>query len=335
MKSKVIFAIGLLVLISATIACNSPVVSNTVSEFVTQTPDSTLTALFAVVKFLTPGTQQVIQITQPSTALPIIVTPIEQQVVSTITSNTATSLTLTPVPATATITPTPTTTSIPTTAAPLPVRSGGVFYATHLASPPVLDGNWDDWSTKQYSIGSITYGRSNWSGKSDLMGSFRIGWDNTNLYIAVKVNDDAYVQNASGADLYMGDSIDLLMDTDLYGDFYQDSLSWDDFQLGLSPGNPDVNGTREAFLWYPHGSAGSRTQVQIASINFESGYRLESYIPWSVLNTTPASGKHFGFAISISDNDNGDQNVQQTLASCVPNRHLTNPTTWGELIINW
>jgi len=53
-----------------------------------------------------------------------------------------------------------------------------------------------------------------------LQGSYRLGWDEDYLYVAVKVLDDQYVQNASGQDIYKGDSIELLIDTYLQDDFY-------------------------------------------------------------------------------------------------------------------
>lgn len=101
----------------------------------------------------------------------------------------------------------------------------------------------------------INFGLNNWTDRTDLEGSFRIGWDNDNLYIAVKVIDDKYVQQASGYDIYMGDSIEILLDRDLAGDFFGTELNADDFQLGISPGNPNTNGVKEAYLWFPKTSS--------------------------------------------------------------------------------
>jgi len=62
-------------------------------------------------------------------------------------------------------------------------------------------------------------------------------------------------------------------------------------------------------------------------------YRVEARIPWSVFNVTPSNGKHFGFALSVSDNDNSGWNEQQSMVSSAGNRHLTQPMTWGELML--
>lgn len=195
--------------------------------------------------------------------------------------------------------------------------------------PPVIDGVWDEWTSKAYPANAIVFGRNNWTGSADLEPSFRVAWDNTNLYLAVKVFDDVYVQNATGKDLFRGDSIELLFDNNLVGDFSVSSLNGDDYQLGVSPGNPDTDGAKEAYLWFPADQAGSRGQVQIGAVSSEGLYRIEFAVPWTILGVSPSAGQKYGFALSASDNDNLSENVQQTLASSAPNRMLTNPTTWG------
>jgi hypothetical protein len=41
----------------------------------------------------------------------------------------------------------------------------------------------------------------------------------------------------------------------------------------------------------------------------------------------------YGFAFAVSDNDNPNANEQQSMISNVPDRRLTNPTTWGNLVL--
>jgi hypothetical protein len=147
------------------------------------------------------------------------------------------------------------------------------------------------------------------------------------------VKDDHYVQNASGQDLYKGDSIDILLDTNLYDDFYYNQLSADDYQLGISPGKGSVDGTREAVLWYPRDYMGSKNSVKIGSLGGDGIYRVEARIPWSVFNVSPSNWKHFGFALSVSDNDNSGWNEHESMVSSAGNRHLTQPMTWGELVL--
>jgi len=213
------------------------------------------------------------------------------------------------------------------------MRSGPSFAATYLSTPPKIDGYVEEWTIPLYRAEAVVYGASEWQNVDDLSAAVFLGWDQTYLYIAVKVHDDTYVQNATGAYIYQGDSIEILLDTDVSGDYYLASLSADDFQLGISPGNPGPNQNPEAYLWFPRNLEGRRTSVKIAATRSGSGYHLEAAIPWSVFGVTPFSGQHFGFALSISDNDRVGKNLQQSMVSLVSTRVLTAPTTWGDLTL--
>ncbi len=299
------------------LACNLPGSEQPTQNF-PPTPNMTMTELFAQATILTPDFEQIQEVTvTPSTA--VILSP---------------TLTLEPsLTVTQTIGPTMTNTAPPTLTPGTPSREAGYFVAKYLSTPPTIDGDWGEWTTTQYPANTVVYGLGQWANSDDLESSFRIGWDNTNFYIAVKVRDDKYVQNATGADLYKGDSIEILMDTDLLGDFYSTVLNGDDYQLGISPGLNSTSGTKEAYLWFPSGIAGARTQVTIAAVGGDGLYRVEAAIPWSIFGITPGVNKHFGFALSVSDNDDPANNVQQTMVSSSAKRTLTNPTTWGELVL--
>jgi hypothetical protein len=221
--------------------------------------------------------------------------------------------------------PSPTFTSTPIT------RVSSV--ASFLSMPPSIDGPWDEWTTTQYPIKNVVFGASNWSGSSDLQASYRVGWDSQNLYLAVKVIDDVYVQNATGANLYKGDSIEVLFSTNPNAASSSMGLTAADYQIGISPGNPSIGQNTEAYLWYPKAKAGSLSNVHIGVVSMTDGYRIEYAIPWSVFGINPAKGQVFGFAVSVSDNDNKTENIQQSLISSAPDRHLTDPTTWGLLTL--
>ena len=207
--------------------------------------------------------------------------------------------------------------------------------AGYLSTPPTIDGDWNDLPDKEYPAEIVVFGRSAWSGVNDLSASFKIGWDTKYLYLGVKVHDNVYVQNATGANLFKGDSLEILLDNNVSADFFTTSVSADDYQLGISPGLGGVGGAKEAYLWLPSASAGSRSQVKIASLRSDSAglTRYEVAIPWSVFGVTPSSGKHLGFALSVSDNDSTSSSVQQKMVSNDKDRALTNPTTWGDLTL--
>lgn len=223
--------------------------------------------------------------------------------------------------------------STPTVSGTGVIRANARFTATFLDTPPVLDGIWDEWTNAAYPARSVVYGANQRENTEDLEVSFRVGWDRDFLYLAVKVIDDRYVQNATGVLLYQGDSIEVQFDADLEGDLTVNSLNNDDFQLGISPGRPDTAGAREAYLWNPSNLAGARTDVRIAAVGGDGLYRVEIAIPWSLFGVTPEPGDQFGLSLNISDNDNPNENIQHTMISAVAGRTLSDPTTWGLLIL--
>jgi hypothetical protein len=294
------------------------------------TPNRTMTALFS-----TP-------LPSPALTRPAAATPTPTQLATAVTQPTATISPTNPViqvtateQATATSQPTQTSPPAPTATADLSHRAGTSTSAKLLATRPVIDGDWNDLPAKEYPAEIVVFGASNWKSRDDLSASFRIGWDAANLYLGVKVHDDVYAQNATGADLFKGDSLEILLDTNVPSDYYVHKDSPDDFQLGISPGKPDVMGTKEAYRWLPASIAGSRSGVVIASQRNQTEHvtRYEVAIPWSVFEVIPKSGQHFGFVLSVSDNDNISQNVQQKMVSNVKTRILTDPTTWGDLTL--
>lgn len=340
MKNRQKYSISLVVFLLVSVACGPVVPPPPTLSF--GTPDLTLTAIFSVL--VTPETPTP-RVILTDTPLPVVNTPTETIYVTPNAETLAPTLTSvaqtaearasetpfpsdTPIPSlTSTFTPVPTASPTP------PSRSGPTVYAAFLSPAPLVDGSLGDWGGDWIDAGNVVYGRNNRSDASDLSARFKIGWDWNYLYLAVQVTDETYVQEASGADIFLGDSLELLMDINLAGDFSSEGLSSDDYQLGIS-GQDLVKDDGEAYLWYPEGSAGSKSRVHIQARPTDAGYRMEVAIPWGVLGINPASGMHYGFAFSVSDNDNPNANEQHSMVSNVAERRLTDPTTWGNLVLS-
>ncbi len=229
-------------------------------------------------------------------------------------------------------------TTAPTTAVPAPAqRSGAQMRAAYLTTEPVMDGTYAEWvdKTNKYGVPYVVWKPANWKNAADLEGAFAAAWDDDYLYISVKVTDDVFAQTQTGSKLYLGDSAEILIDANLLGDFYVQSLDNDDFQFGVSPGNPDKDIDPEVYLWYPSGKAGTKTNVLVSSL-FEGAntvYRVEVGIPWSMLGITPTNGMRLGFAVSVSDCDNTSTPSQDSMISTAQYRNFLNPTTWNELVL--
>jgi hypothetical protein len=225
-------------------------------------------------------------------------------------------------------------TAIPTEVVASPTSNRPGVTASFLSSAPKIDGVWDEWKTTQYPLRSVVFGAKAWKNAADLSAAYRIGWDDNNLYIAVKVTDNKYVQNASGADLYKGDSLDLLFDAVPGDSTNATKLNDKDFQLGISPGKGEVGKDIESYLWLPEGDKGALSKVQVAAVSMPNGYRIEAAIPWATFGVKPADGQQYGFALSISDNDQEGKSVQEKMISTAPDRVLDTPSTWGVLTLS-
>jgi hypothetical protein len=211
--------------------------------------------------------------------------------------------------------------------------NGNPITAAYLSSPPTIDGDLGEWTSTLYVVNETApHAGENWTGETDLSATFYIGWDVDYLYLGVKRTDDTFVQISWGRYMYRGDDIEIQLDTDLAGDFDMVTMSGDDYQVGLSPGNFGSIAS-EAYRWYPRYLESWLTTVVLEAVETKRGYDLEAKIPWSVFDITPMGDSRFGFAISLSDNDIPGTSDWQSMVSSVNTRRVTDPTTWGTLIL--
>jgi hypothetical protein len=168
--------------------------------------------------------------------------------------------------------------------------------------------------------------------------TYAFKWDSEYLYLAIDVLDGTYYQEAGpGANMYKGDSLEILLDTNLKGDYCDTSMSSDDFQLGLSAGSGAT--VPAAWLWYPTSKAGAKViqgsgQVTPAGWVTTVGWVFITKIPWNIFGITPAGGEYYGFALSVSDDNHAGLNQQDGMISTAPKRaYPSNPTLWGTIEI--
>jgi hypothetical protein len=259
-------------------------------------------------------------------------------------SETPPPLTQVPPESTITVTVTGSPSAIPTSSAVTPLATatsstlssrlnGSPVTAAFLSALPVIDGDPGEWTTTPYTANETApLAGENWTGVSDLSATYYIGWDASFLYIAVRRTDDKFVQISWGRYMYRGDDVEIQLDTDLAGDYYTTTMSSDDYQVGLSPGNFGTIDP-EVYRWYPRYLESWLNTATIAAKSAGEGYNLEAKIPWSAFGVTPATGSRFGFALSLSDNDLAGTSIWQSMVSSVNTRLTTDPTTWGTLIL--
>jgi LCP family protein required for cell wall assembly len=224
---------------------------------------------------------------------------------------------------------------------PTPTPPGGAAppaaNITHAAAivgqPPPIDGDLKEWTSLPYPINEPIFGQANWHGPSDLSGAWNAAWDDLFLYLAVRVKDDVFVQTATGENLYKGDSLEVWLDIDP-GSRTQ-ALTGHDFQLGISPGNlAQPPAKAEMYLWRPTEQARSVTDGHIGALLASDGYTLEVAVPWSAFHVTPFAGEGFAFTLALNDDDTPGTQEQQKQAASLKGAKLTDPTTWGILVLD-
>lgn len=326
MRKTVVTAIIAIFIVLSFAGCNLSFQNLNPTPFF-PTPNYTMTALFSVdeIKATNPPLEFPVNTAEPQ--LPTI-QPTDQATEAP--TQAAATYTASP----SVIPPTNTSLAPNATNTVVTVRGGTWVNGKYMKTAPVLDSIWDEWDATKYPAKYVVYGASQWEDSDDLEGSFAVGWNETYLYLAVKVLDEKYVQNATGQDIYKGDSLEILFDSNLYGDISSTSLSSDDFQIGISPGKGGIDGEKEVYLWYPSGKAGKINDAIVASSKSDGIYRVEVAIPWKIFNITPANGQQYGFGFSVSDNDDSSENVQQSMVSNLRNRKLVDPTTWTVLTLS-
>lgn len=144
--------------------------------------------------------------------------------------------------------------------------------------------------------------------------AYGILWDNSYLYVGVKVLDSS-LKNDS-ASCWDDDSVEVYIDpTNAGGTTY----TTNDRQI--------VQRYNDSGLC---SGVGSNTGVLHAWAAINGGYSVELAIPWSLLGTTASSGKTIGFDVGVNDDDDGGARDSQIVWSGTAN-NSQDPSGFGKL----
>jgi len=229
-----------------------------------------------------------------------------------------------------TATATATSTAVPDTAARPAYH--GVFTARP-GQVAALDGQFNDWPGPWIPLNTVMQGQEQWSGSSDLAGTFQLMWSADGLYIAVQVTDDVLRAAPDGSDQWQGDGIEVQFDRRLADDFASTRADDDDTQIGLAPDTAFEY--LRGYRWLPL-AAESRFDPPGAVTVAPGQYNLEVLVPWLYFDVGGSDlqpGASFGFNLSLNDND-AETTAQQTVLSASPARTThDNPTEWATLLL--
>ncbi|MGM0365738.1 MAG: sugar-binding protein [Actinomycetota bacterium] len=169
-------------------------------------------------------------------------------------------------------------------------------------TPPNIDASIEEWDIyEKFSNFVPTIKKENYTSHTDVSGTFYSCWDQDNFYFAIQVVDDVFSQNYTGNQLNNGDSVVIVLDTDLEEDYNIQFLNSDDYQIEFSPGNfSDIS--PEAFMRWPTNAPPRDTVIR--SSRLSNGYLIEASIPWdNFSNYNPQDEDILGFTVSILDTD--------------------------------
>ena len=163
--------------------------------------------------------------------------------------------------------------------------------SVHLMTPPVIDGNLDDWPPGEGTVlnRDTSYAFSGRvDGTTDCSAVIRSGWTQSTLYFAIWVTDDVIVSDSS--DVWRDDGVEIGLDG------ARDLQPWgaDDHQYTITAdGRVADRGV-------------ATTDVAAGVIGRSDGYDIEVAIPMSKLAPgTVISGTVMGFTWAIHDDDDG------------------------------
>ena len=173
-----------------------------------------------------------------------------------------------------------------------------------------IDGDLTDWQGVE--AHAITSGHQ-WSGsvpggEADCSAVFRTVYDQENLYVAVDVRDDVVVCNIAPDDVkghWRSDAVEICVDPSGRSD---NTLTV--FKAGIFPGTTAGREPRAARDADARQGVIEKTApgMQLASRFTDSGYVIETAIPWSDMpgGAAPSAGKTIGFNLVIYDGDDAD-----------------------------
>jgi uncharacterized protein YjdB len=145
--------------------------------------------------------------------------------------------------------------------------------------------------------------------------TYGVLWDNTNLYVGVKVLDGSLHGNAT--DFWNGDAVEVMIDANN--------------NKGTSYDGHDNQ------LIQPYNNSGLLEKVSISGVAhawapISGGYSVEMAIPWSQLGLTPSVGLNIGFDIANDDDDAGGGRTAQSVWFGTVNDYQ-NTSGFGTLVL--
>jgi len=186
-------------------------------------------------------------------------------------------------------------------------------------SPPVLDGADNEWPSDSLFYPTKVLGGTV-NGQGDLSGEFKLGWDDSYLYVFGRVIDDALFNDSPNP--WNDDCFELYIDG---GNEKGTTYDGNDFQLMFRYNDPVAYN----FPLGPTNPAGLDFVMQPTNL----GYNVEIRVSWAFIGIPPvADGSKIGFDVHINDDDDGGLRDKFISWNDDQNLAWTNPSVFGEVL---
>lgn len=177
------------------------------------------------------------------------------------------------------------------------------------------------WSNKAaLKLRNIVDGKIN--GGRDLSGVWQTHWDNQYLYVRVDALDDKFMRDSKTP--WGDDSIELFIDAD--GSRSRNYDGKNDFHFIYRWKDRNVNLSSKS----PHKK---NLGIKQTMTRTDSGYTLETSIPWKTLGVSPVAGHLIGIDVQINDDDSGNERDGKLAWFAKNDQSWKNPQNFGKLVL--
>jgi parallel beta-helix repeat protein len=197
----------------------------------------------------------------------------------------------------------------------------GVIFSRKISSTVTVDGHLNEafWNLSNAAGKVIT-------GNPNNTVTFGTAWDNTNLYIGVKVLDSLLSPANHGNELYQDDTIEIYLDG---GNEKANTYDSNDHQIFIRYIDKSILTSRGGT------ATNFKDNLTFGVQDIDGGYTVELQVPWSSLGVTPKEGVRIGFDVQNDDNDSIDgQGLRESvLLWHGADNNWNNPSKFGELFL--
>lgn len=188
--------------------------------------------------------------------------------------------------------------------------------AVKTVKPIKIDGLLDDWRKIEwipFERQLTVFNPEKWKGNEDLDAKFALQWDEDNLYLCIRVNDNIFYQPSTGLRVWGNDNIQICIDpftgkrTDLYPPGEIQAITgksgYYEYGLTLTEKGPEV------FCWSTTNpekvkSLDFNTEIKLAVTRKGNETIYETAIPFNQLSPfSPVIGDYFRMALAVNDRD--------------------------------